>query len=204
MNKGVHSRGYLPHWDFANSLQGITFRLADSVPVSVIKAWKKELESIEDDELRISELNRKIAKYEDAGHGKLLLGIPECAEIVQAKLIQNHLVSYKLLEWCVMPNHVHVMIRLLPDHSLSDIVHKWKGGSSYEINRFLERSGTLWAIDYFDRAIRDEEHYYSGRRYIRRNPLKAGLCEEPEDWIFSSANEGTRTLVRSNDDKPAD
>lgn len=61
-------------------------RLADSVPVNVIKSWKKELEAIEDNELRESELNRRIAKYEDAGHGKLLLKIPECAEIVQAKL----------------------------------------------------------------------------------------------------------------------
>ncbi len=89
MNKGVHCRGHLPQWDFANSLQGITFRLADSVPVSVVKAWKKELEIIEDDDMRESELNRTITKYEDAGHGELLLGIPEGTEIVQRKLIEK-------------------------------------------------------------------------------------------------------------------
>ncbi len=204
MNKGVHSRGYLPHWDFANSLQGITFRLADSVPVSVVKAWKKELEVIEDDAMRESELNRSIAKYEDAGHGELLLGIPECAEIVQKKLIENHLISYELLEWCIMPNHVHVMIRLLPDHSLSGIIQKWKGGSSMEINRFLKPSGTLWAIDYYDRAIRDEDHYYNGRRYIRRNPVKVGLCERPEDWLFSSSHERNADFSPQSPEQPAD
>ncbi len=37
MNKGIHTRGYLPHWGFNNSTQAITFRLADSVPAQVIK-----------------------------------------------------------------------------------------------------------------------------------------------------------------------
>lgn len=37
MNKGIHTRGYLPHWDFAKSTQAVTFRLADSVPADVIK-----------------------------------------------------------------------------------------------------------------------------------------------------------------------
>jgi putative DNA methylase len=86
-----------------------------------------------------------------------------------------------------MPNHVHVLIRLLPDHSLSGIIQKWKGGSSMEINRLLERTGTVWAADYYDRIVRDEDHYYKCRNYIRNNPVKAGLCEKPEDWKFSSA-----------------
>jgi REP element-mobilizing transposase RayT len=56
-----------------------------------------------------------------------------------------------------------------------------------EINRILKRSGTLWAADYYDRFIRDEDHYYKCRSYIRMNPVKAKLCENPEDWEFSSA-----------------
>ncbi len=49
MNRGIHSRGYLPHWDFKNSVQGITFRLFDSVPKDVILKWKRELEKIENE-----------------------------------------------------------------------------------------------------------------------------------------------------------
>ena len=86
-----------------------------------------------------------------------------------------------------MPNHVHVLIKLLPDCSLSGIVQKWKGGSAMEINSMLKRNGTLWAVDYYDRTIRDEDHYYKCRSYIRNNPVKANLCEKPEDWEFSSA-----------------
>ncbi len=73
-----------------------------------------------------------------------------------------------------------------------------------EINRFLKRSGTLWAIDYYDRAIRDEDHYYNGRRYIRRNPVKAGLCERLEDWLFSSAHERNADFRPQSSEQPAD
>ena len=41
--------------------------------------------------------------------------------------------------------------------------------------------------DYFDRFIRDLDHLYDCRAYIRNNPVKAGLCAKPEDWPFSSA-----------------
>lgn len=133
MNRGIHSRGYLPHWDFKNSVQGITFRLIDSVPKDVILKWKRELVSIEDEVEREAELHRKIARYEDAGMGECLLADPVCAAV-----------------------------------------------------------------------IRDEDHYYSSRSYIRRNPLKAHLCENPEDWEFSSAWNGARTLVRPQEPPVAD
>ncbi|MBG7608099.1 MAG: transposase [Verrucomicrobia bacterium] len=194
MNRGIHSRGYLPHWDFKNSVQGITFRLFDSVPKDVILKWKRELEKIEDEVARKEELHRKISRYEDVGMGECLLGIAEVAGIVCGKLHAEDGCQYKLLEWCVMPNHVHVLIKLLPDHSLSDIVQKWKGGSSMEINCILKRSGALWAVDYYDRFVRDEDDYFSCRNYIRMNPVKVGLCENPEDWEFSSAWKEERGL----------
>jgi REP element-mobilizing transposase RayT len=204
MNRGVHSRGYLPHWDFKNSCQGITFRLRDSVTKDVILKWKRDLECIEDEVARKEELHRKIARYEDEGMGECVLADPVCAVVVRDKLEAGNGITYKLLEWCVMPNHVHVLVKLLPDHSLSNIVQKWKGSSSVEINRLLKRTGSLWAEDYYDRFIRDEDHYYKCLGYIRQNPVKAGLCEKPEDWKFSSAWNGTRTLVRPEDLPAAD
>ena len=39
MHKGIHSRGYLPHWGFADSTQAITFRLGNSLSAKVIQEW---------------------------------------------------------------------------------------------------------------------------------------------------------------------
>lgn len=186
MNRGIHSRGYLPHWDFAKSIQAITFRLADSVPKNVILKWKQELSSIADDSLREKELHRRIAKYEDAGYGETILADKDCATFVQDKLIANHGISYKLIAWVIMPNHVHVLIRILDGYSLSPIIQQWKGASAVEINRHLNRLGTVWAPDYYDRYIRDENHLYDSIAYICNNPVNAGLCEKPENWPSSS------------------
>jgi REP element-mobilizing transposase RayT len=190
MNKGIHSRGYLPHWDFCKSLQAVTFRLADSVPAHVINQWKLELADETDKASRELELHRRIARFEDTGHGEAILREPELAEVVQAKLVARHPECYRLIEWCIMPNHVHVLFKLAQRQSLGEVVRAWKGGSATEINRRLNRSGRLWMMDYYDRFIRDQQHLDNCRVYIRNNPVKAGLCEHPQDWPFSSARLG--------------
>lgn len=187
MSKGFHTRGYLPHWDLKNATQAITFRLDDSLPKHVIMEWREDLLEIKDDELREKELHRLISKFEDKGHGSCVLKDPVCAGIVREKLRAGDRDAYKLLDWCVMPNHVHTMIRILDETPLSKIVQKWKGGSSVGINRYLGEGGALWHREYYDRLVRDEENYYKCSRYIRMNPVKALLCEKPEDWKFSSA-----------------
>jgi len=187
MNKGIHSRGYLPHWDFWKSTQAITFRLADAVPGPVIQAWRAELASTLDDCVRQQELHRRIARYEDSGHGCSILSRPDCATILQAKLIAGHPSRYCIIDWSIMPNHVNVLCRLADTSSLGDVIRSWKGASAIEINRLTGRSGHLWMADYFDRFIRDLNHCHDCRAYIRNNPVKAGLCGHPDDWPFSSA-----------------
>lgn len=206
MGKGIYDRGYLPHWDFADAVQAVTFRLADSVPSSVIQSWMAELFSIRNDQARQKQLHLRIARYEDAGHGSSVFKQPDCAAIVQAKLIAGHPNRYRLIDWCVMPNHVHVLCKTNDALSLGEIIRSWKGGSSVEINRLLQRTGRLWQREYYDRFIRDLDHYYDCRAYIRNNPVKAGLCSRPEDWPFSSAGirwNGAPTLV-GEDDEHAD
>jgi putative transposase len=190
MSKGIYTRGYLPHWDFAEGLQAVTFRLADSLPAALIKSWKVELAETPGDVTRDRELHRRIAHFEDVGHGACVLNRPDCANIVQAKLLDGHPTRYRLLAWCVMPNHVHVLFKPAADSSLSGLLRSWKGASAVEINRLLDRSGPLWQREYHDRYIRDLDHLYDCRAYIRNNPVKAGLCEKPEDWPFSSAGCG--------------
>lgn len=190
MGKGIYTRGYLPHWDFSGSVQAVTFRLADSVPRKVIEAWWKELETEPDDLTRRKELHRRISKYEDAGHGESLLKRPDCAAIVQTKIISGHACRYRLIDWCIMPNHVHVLFRMDGDTLLADTVRAWKGSSGFEINRLLGRTGPFWQRDYYDRFVRDMDHFQDCRIYIRNNPVKAGLCDKPEDWPFSSAGCG--------------
>lgn len=204
MNRGIYDRGRLPHWDFVGSLQAITFRLADSVPSKLIEKWNRELRKHLDDNAAARERHRMISRYEDLGHGSGVLRRPECAEIVQEQLFKGHPDSYRLIEWCVMPNHVHVMVKFASGMDLASIIRGWKGPSARLINELLGTSGTLWQREYHDRLVRDLEHYYDCRAYIRNNPVKAGLCDRPEDWPFSAAGTGWNPDEAIDDDAPCD
>ena len=186
-HKGWHSRGYLPHLDAAGEIQALTFRLADALPAKVVAGWKEEL--ADDPKGSEKALRTKIARYEDAGHGSCLLRDPVCAEIVQTAFLHFHGARYRLLEWCVMPNHVHVLIHCGFGITLGEIVSSWKSYTAKEIHKHTGNSGKLWALDYFDRYIRDLDHLADARIYIRQNPVKAGLCQKPEDWPWSSASQ---------------
>jgi REP element-mobilizing transposase RayT len=51
----------------------------------------------------------------------------------------------------------------------------------------LGRSGAFWQGDYWDRFIRNEDHFDAAVSYIDCNPVKAGLARSPADWAWGSA-----------------
>ncbi|WP_035607768.1 transposase [Haloferula sp. BvORR071] len=181
-----HSRGYLPHFDGPGQLQALTFRLADSVPSKVLASWRAELGLVTGDN---PTLRRRIATYEDSGHGSCLLRFEANAAIVASCLLRADGQRYRLLEWCIMPNHVHALIEPLDGIRLGNIVRTWKTYSAREINRRHQRSGALWEAEYHDRYIRDQTHYEAAKAYIRENPVKAGLCGVAGEWRWSSTFE---------------
>jgi hypothetical protein len=66
-------------------------------------------------------------------------------------------------------------------------LHRWKSFTAKATNRILRLSGQFWQEDYFDRFIRDEEHYRAVVDYIEMNPVRAGLCASLEQLRFGSA-----------------
>jgi REP element-mobilizing transposase RayT len=185
-----HSRGYLPHCDEIGFVQNITFRLADSIPTGVIDRWRDELGIIPGlaaYDRRNIEIRRRIEKYEDAGHGYCRLRNPQLAELVQNALFFFDGERYRLLEWCVMPNHVHALVLPVNGHLPAKIVHSWKSYTGHVIKGLLDPTEPFWMADYHDRFIRDDRHLEIVRDYIRRNPVAAGLVLSAEDWKWSSA-----------------
>jgi putative DNA methylase len=183
---GWHSRGYLPHFDGAAVPQFITVHEADSIPQKVIKRWKEELKSVKY-ELERSLLQRRIEKYLDQGYGEALLKHSSVAKMVQNSLLKFDDLRYRLFAWVVMPNHIHLLLTRFESYELSDILHSLKSYTAHEANKMLHRSGQFWIEDYFDRYIRNQEHFRKTVEYIENNPVKARLCEKASDWPFSSA-----------------
>ena len=180
-----HSRGCLPHFEGGEIAQSITFRLHDSLPATVRSEWTGELERLSDTEQKLHR-RKRIEAALDEGHGACFLADSRIARLVVDTLRRFDGERYQLHAWCVMPNHVHVLVTPLGANTLSSIVHSWKSFTANEANRQLGRSGRFWVPEYFDRAIRNERHFHVAAAYIEGNPVKAGLCETPEDWPWSS------------------
>ncbi len=178
--RGWHTRGYLPHFDKPGLVQMVTYRLADAMPRERRAEWESFLE-LKDER----EKHRRIEAYLDAGHGACILRQAGVAAIVQENLLHGDGRCYRLLVWVIMPNHVHTLFEttVVP---LDKILHGWKSYTAHRIGELLGSTGTIWQTDYFDRYVRDREHFDLAVRYIAGNPVKAGLVAEPEDWPWSS------------------
>ncbi len=172
----------MPHFDGGEILQFITFRLFDSLQKEVLEKWRDEIM----DESGIVEFRKKIESYLDAGVGSCFLK-DNVAQIVRDCLIYYHEKKYKLVSWVIMPNHVHCLLSPLKNVELEKVTHSIKSYSAQSANKILNRKGQFWQHESFDRYIRNSNHYRNVIKYIENNPVKAGLCEKPEDWIYSSA-----------------
>jgi Rad3-related DNA helicase/REP element-mobilizing transposase RayT len=186
----VHKRqgAYLPHWTQNGAIYAINFRLRDSLPQPVLESYVRDRDAIvenarqqnraisPDEAQELATLHsERIEKYLDAGHGTCVLARNEVAAVVRDAMKRFDKVWYRLLAWSIMPNHVHAVVQTLPGGDLSKILQSWKGSSAREINRLLDRSGTLWMSEYYDHLIRDERDLLHAVEYAWGNPDHAEL-----------------------------
>jgi REP element-mobilizing transposase RayT len=183
---GWHTRCYLPHFDGQATPQSITLHLADAVPLTVIERWQRQLQHL-NDEHKLAVMQQRIDKYLDQGYGECFLKDSRIAKLVQDSLLKFDGDRYHLFAWCVMPNHEHSLMTRFEDAKLEEIMQAHKSYTAHEANKILNRKGQFWMVEYYDRLIRNQKHFYNALRYIEDNPVKARLCAKPSDWPFSSA-----------------
>jgi REP element-mobilizing transposase RayT len=178
---GWHQRGYLPHRDVPGLTQFVTFRLHDGLPDCRRGEWEALLRIGNDRERRL-----QLEEYLDRGHGECWLRQPTIAPVVEAAVRYFDRQRYELLAWVIMPNHVHVLVKI-GQAPLARLIQSWKGFSSREANKLLQREGCFWEREYWDTYMRDETQASKARRYIEQNPVKAKLVIEAAAWPWSSA-----------------
>ena len=171
----IRHRGRLPHWEKECGLYFVTFRTVDSLPKERLSQLRVELQkSRKPDRIR----QKQYEELLDRGAGLCPMKDACCAEIVAGTLREFDGKHYRLLAWCVMPNHVHFVARLLPGATLSRALHSLKSFTAKRINALLKRTGPVWQREYYDRLIRDADELSRAVNYVVRNPEKAGLI----DW----------------------
>ncbi len=172
------TRRRLPHIAVINQPVFITFCLYDSFPAN----RRFPAADVSSGEAFVM-MDRQLDQARD---GNRFLARQETAQLV-ADTIQHGAATgrYELHSWVIMPNHVHLLITPL----LASIMAGWvKGASARQANLLLQRTGiSFWQDESYDHVVRNENEFRRIRQYIENNPVRAGLCVTPEEYIWSSA-----------------
>lgn len=195
-------RRNLPHIYPEDSILFITFRLKGSIPQSVLAGMQLEQEeksreilssnlskSQKEEQLYLQE-KRFFLRYDQAmernAKAKDFLKNVQIAKIVANKIHEYDGKYYDLLSYCIMSNHVHLLFHTSEyDTHPSKIMQYIKGGTSYSCNQYLGRKGAFWQKESYDHYVRDAKELENIERYIVKNPVKAGLVTDWEDWEFT-------------------
>ena len=85
-----------------------------------------------------------------------------------------------------MSNHVHLVFELIEDNKgISKIMQSIKRISARKSNLLLNKSGTFWQDESYDRLVRDDKELYFIIRYVLMNPVNAGLTDEWHKWKYT-------------------
>ena len=195
----IYRNAFVPHLRQSGCTYFVTFRLADSIPKSVLLEWKTErwswlkargidveaegwrgkFESLSDQDKRTFERSyaKRLFEELDKCHGDNSLKHPNVsAEVVGAiQFFDGD--RFDLGDFVIMSNHVHMLMTPLGEFQLEDILHSIKSYSANRINRLLSRDGSFWMAESYDRLVRDGEELVRTQNYIRSNPAKVGLKE---------------------------
>jgi len=124
---------------------------------------------------------------------------PGVAKIIEEAIHSHDGISYDLVAYCIMLNHVHMIFELLATNSTAStskqnkkstyavtrILRLIKGSTARYCNEFLSRSGSFWQHESYDHVIRSEDELVRTIWYVLENPVKAGLVEDWKLWPWT-------------------
>ncbi len=205
-------RRKLPHRHSPGSTLFLTFRLAGSIPRSILDQWLAEKSVLSrrptTEEIELEFRRRWFARFEDIldkhETGPVWLADPRVAEIVSESLKYRDGRDYLLSASTIMSNHVHAVFtphlneRSLievrnqnrtsfrsSDATLGVIMKSLKGYTAREANKVLGRTGQFWQEESYDHEVRDGDEFRRIVRYVLNNPVKAGLVNHWSKWPWT-------------------
>jgi putative transposase len=187
----------LPHIQPLEETFFITYRLVDSIPLSRIKEFNEiaiqRKRIIKTPEQKYNEEKRHFGLIDNcldkSRNEPYWLKEDEIAKIVADSLHFCAEKFYKLWCYCIMPNHVHLVITTLQDAPpLYTILQKHKRYTAVECNKILNRTGKFWTHESYDHIVRNSDEFNNIVFYTINNPVKAGFVKAWKDWKWTYLN----------------
>ena len=123
-------------------------------------------------------VNKQLIFEEDDDKKRLLMLLEKYKDICH----------YQLYSYCLMDNHVHLLIREVED-SISELMKRICSSYVYWYNMKYERIGHLFQERFKSETVSDRRYFLTVLRYIHQNPLKAGLASNVFESKWTSIHE---------------
>jgi len=111
----------------------------------------------------------------------------------------NDISNVKVLAYCIMPNHFHLVLQTEKDGELSEFM-KFLTATHTQRHRVITHSvgeGPVYQGRYKSFIVQNDEHLFTVLRYVERNPFTAKLVNDPLGWKYSSAFRRYKGTVES-------
>jgi putative transposase len=92
--------------------------------------------------------------------------------------------KFKVHDFVIMPDHFHLLVTVEGDTSIEKVMQLIKGGFSFRLKKEFGFSGEVWQRGFSDAHIPDKARFLKHREYIAMNPVKAGLVDSPEKFLY--------------------
>ena len=106
-------------------------------------------------------------------------------DVLRSCVLDRH---FQILDFVVMPNHLHLLITLREDMALEKAMQFVKGRFSYRVKRELGVTREVWQRGFSEVRAEGAENLERHHRYIAQNPVRAGLVRDgkPFPWCFET------------------
>lgn len=102
--------------------------------------------------------------------------------------------NINIIAYCIMDNHVHMLVKIDEISILSQFMHKLNTLYALYYNKKYTRVGYVFRNRYKSQIIYSEKQLYTCINYIHNNPVKANVCRFPSEYIYSSYDEYTKNI----------
>lgn len=205
-------RRHLPHWRQKGATYFVTFRLADSIPKTILLQWSEErrlwlkahgiTDTLCEEEkaqryAAIPEKERRRVERDDARrlhieldlcHGCCLLRLTANAENLRQAILHFHSKRCWVGDFIIMPNHAHLLVQSFEKHPLEEWLQSIKSYSARRFEKQALETERVFQQESYDRIVRNSEELATYRKYIEANGDKAGLSASEYhyhrcDWL---------------------
>ncbi len=141
---------------------------------------------------------RYFARFDSYLHqslnGVTWLGVESIAEILAEALHFRNTKYYQLHAFCIMPNHVHVLLTAtIHQEGFYRVLQSLKSHTARKSNELLDLTGNaFWAPESYDHVVRNDEEFVRVVDYIVQNPVKAGLVNNWQAWKYTYLSDAVK------------